>query len=658
MLKLSVIIVNYNVKEFLLNSIASIKKAAENILHEIIVVDNASADGSIEALSKKFPDVKIIQNKENVGFGKANNQAIAEAKGEYVLLLNPDTLLKDNTITEMLKFMDERNDVGLATCKVLNPDGTLQLACRRSFPRPWVSFTKIIGLSKLFPHSKLFAKYNLTYLDENKTYEVDAVSGSFMFLRKKVLDEVGGFDPDFFMYGEDLDLCYRVKEKGWKVFYHPATEIIHYKGESTKRSSIDETRLFYNAMTLFVEKHFSSSWLMKMLLKFAIVIREWFAFANKFKLAILPAITDFILFAFFIFISEKIYGNIKTGFHFPREYVPQIYLLPAFFQSVVSFLTGVYKRNSLSVSRKILALFLGMMFISASTFFFKQYAFSRAVVLITYAFAFILLTGYRIILKLFFKVGIENIYSRKKTVIVGTDQKAIALANKLKNSVHSRDEITGLVSNSVAEIGKNIGGYEVLGSLENINKLIENRKIEKVIFTSSHPFSKIFDTISKVKFANVDFLITGDELDYIIGKSAVTILDDISLLHLDYNLASPARRFAKRLLDISLSLIILFFVYPFVILFASKNSDLRKLVSQIPSVLTGNKTLVGLPEFFVQSKKLKEKPGVTGMWYIEETDENNFDEIEKMNLYYSKNYSIWLDLDILGKTILKIFNGE
>ncbi len=658
MVKLSVIIVNYNVKEFLLNSVSSIKKAADGIPIEIIVVDNASEDGSVEALRQKFPDVKIIANKENVGFGKANNQGLEIAQGEYVLLLNPDTLLKDNTLTKMLEFMDAHTDTGLATCKVLNPDGTLQLACRRSFPRPWVSFTKIIGLSSLFPKSKLFAKYNLTYLDENETYEVDAVSGSFMFLRGEAIKSVGGFDPDFFMYGEDLDLCYRIKEKGWKVYYYPETEIIHYKGESAKRSSIDETRLFYNAMSLFVEKHFSSSWFLKAFLKFAIVLREWLAFANRYKLAIIPAIIDFVFFALLIWGAENFYRNVKPNFHFPEEIIPAVYILPALFQLLVSSLTGVYKRNSLSVGRTILALLLGMILISAGTFFFKQYAFSRAVVLITYSSAIVIFALYRIIAKLFFKVGITNPYSRKRTIIAGTNENAIALADKIKKSIHSRDEIYGLAALSIGEIGEKIGEYEVVASLENLNKIIDEKKIDKVIFTADIPFAKIFETIAAEKSRNVEFLIAGDELDYIVGKSAVTILEDISLLQLHYNLASPLHRFAKRTLDVTLSLAILVFVYPFVILASDKNSTVRKLVSQTPAVLFGKKSLIGAPESFVKRKRTEEKAGVTGLWFLENVSENNLEELEKLDLYYAKNHSVWLDLDILGKTILKLVNGE
>ena len=213
MIDLSIIIVNYNVKEFVLNLLQSIQEASKNIKSEIIIVDNASDDGSVELIQEKYSNVKLIANKENVGFGRANNQGMKIAGGKYILLLNPDTIVREDTFEKMLLLFQSRDDIGIAGCKVLNPDGTLQLACRRGFPGPWTSFTKIVGLSTLFPNSKTFARYNLTYLDENKSYEVDAVSGSFMMMKREVYELMGGFDPQFFMYGADLDLSILVKEK-------------------------------------------------------------------------------------------------------------------------------------------------------------------------------------------------------------------------------------------------------------------------------------------------------------------------------------------------------------------------------------------------------------------------------------------------------------
>jgi GT2 family glycosyltransferase len=270
---LSVIIVNYNVRRFLENALASIFRALEGIDGEVFVVDNASVDGSAEMVKTKFPRVCLIESSENVGFARANNIALRRARGEFMLLINPDTVVQEDTFHVMLKFFRDVPDAGLAGCKILNPDGTFQLPCRRSFPTPWVAFTKIFGLSSLFPKSRLFGRYNLTYLDEEETYRVEALGGAFMMVRREAYEKAGGLDESFFMYGEDLDWCYRISKAGFNVYYVHATKIIHFKGESTKRSDIDEISLFYQAMQLFVRKHFNRSRAVLFFLNLGIVIR-------------------------------------------------------------------------------------------------------------------------------------------------------------------------------------------------------------------------------------------------------------------------------------------------------------------------------------------------------------------------------------------------
>ena len=242
-LDISIIIVNYNVKHFLLQCLRSVEQALKGLSGEIIVVDNHSHDGSVTYLRPLFPAVQFIALDENVGFGRANNVAVGKARGKFVLFLNPDTLVEEQTFNVLLAYMREHPEAGACGCKVLNPDGTLQLACRRSFPTPWIAFAKVFGLQALFPRSRLMARYNQSYMDENATYFVDAISGSFMLVRREALESIGGFDPTFFMYGEDLDLCYRLHSTGWKIAYVHTTKIIHYKGESTRRSSINSTRV-------------------------------------------------------------------------------------------------------------------------------------------------------------------------------------------------------------------------------------------------------------------------------------------------------------------------------------------------------------------------------------------------------------------------------
>lgn len=270
---LSLVIVSFNTKEILDECLKSVQKAAKNLQTEIFVVDNNSSDGTAQMVKKNHPWVKLIANRTNLGFSKANNQALAKARGQYILVLNPDTKLAPDTITKMMDFLKKHQDVAVATCRVELANGALDRDCRRHFPSPWRAFCHFTGLSKIFPGSKIFDQYYMGYLSPNTEHEVDACAGAFMFIRKSKMDKVGLFDEDFFFYGEDLDWCWRFREAGYKIVYTPITKIIHYKGvssgikketqeiskatkESKKRVLKESTR----AMRLFYQKHYQDKY--------------------------------------------------------------------------------------------------------------------------------------------------------------------------------------------------------------------------------------------------------------------------------------------------------------------------------------------------------------------------------------------------------------
>lgn len=294
-MKLSIIIVNYNVKHFLRQCLISVIDAIQNIDTEVFVVDNNSKDGSVEMVQEQFPNVKLIANLENTGFSKANNQAIREAIGEYILLLNPDTLVQKDTFEKSILFMDSRPEAGSLGVKMINGKGEFLPESKRSLPVPAVAFYKIFGLSKLFPNSKRFGSYHLTYLDNDTTHAVEVLCGAYMFLRKKVLDEIGYLDEDFFMYGEDVDLSYRIIKGGYQNYYYPETRIIHYKGESTKKGSINYVLVFYNAMQIFVKKHFSGTnvKIFNFIINFAIWLRATFSIIKRIGVHLIMPIVDF-----------------------------------------------------------------------------------------------------------------------------------------------------------------------------------------------------------------------------------------------------------------------------------------------------------------------------------------------------------------------------
>ncbi|MBW4081580.1 glycosyltransferase family 2 protein [Paenibacillus sp. S150] len=253
----SIIILNYNTCRLTMDCLRSVYDSETKFFYEIILIDNNSRDDSVERISREFPDVLLIANSENVGFARGNNQGMEVASGRYVLLLNSDTVIRKDTLETMLEFMDSRPDLGASGCKVILPDGSLDKACKRGFPTPAASFYYAFGFSKLFPDRPRFNGYQLGYLDPDQAYPVDCLVGAFMLVRRQTIDQVGGLDGEFFMYGEDLDWCFRIKEAGWGIYYYPQTSIVHLKGGSARRRPFRIVYEFHRAMILFHRKHYS-----------------------------------------------------------------------------------------------------------------------------------------------------------------------------------------------------------------------------------------------------------------------------------------------------------------------------------------------------------------------------------------------------------------
>ena len=287
---LSIIIVSYNTKEFLKACIESIYKTTKNIKFEIIVVDNASTDDSVaETLKLKTENLKIIENKANLGFSKANNVGVKQANGRYILFLNSDTVVYENTLGGMVKFMDEHEDVGAATCKLIMPNGQIDDASHRGFPTPWNSFAHFSGLSKMLGKTRFFGGYNLGFKDFSKTHKIDALAGAFMMVRRKAGEDANWWDEDYFFYGEDIEFCYMLKQAGWKIYYVPEFSILHYKGVSgglkkvskdittaSKETKQRTTKARFNAMRLFYKKHYEQKypWFITRLVYLGIFLKQ------------------------------------------------------------------------------------------------------------------------------------------------------------------------------------------------------------------------------------------------------------------------------------------------------------------------------------------------------------------------------------------------
>ncbi len=694
---ISVVILNYNVREFLENALNSVFRAIHNLDAEVFVVDNASADLSADMVRRKFPDVRLIVNDDNKGFAAGNNVALRQCRGKYILVLNPDTLIQENTLSVMKEFMDSHPEAGAASCKVLNSDGTLQLTCKRSFPTPWVAFTKIAGLSALFPKSRWFGKYNLTYLPENEVHEVEAVAGSFMFLRREVLETAGLLDESYFMYGEDLDWCYRIWKAGWKIFYVPTTQIIHYKGESTTRSGFDDIRLFYEAMEVFVEKHIKkrySVWMI-LLLKFAIGVRAFTAKVTRsIAMAWMPlldavSIQSAVLLSIYIKYDEFITpGWIGS----PVFFYSTILTATTFVWLVTLYFLDNYHKRKLSISQSILASVIGFFIISTISLFSKEFIFSRFVVFMTFIFALAFVTGWRLLALLVMKKGSHRrLWSmkvfQKNTLIIGSDEHARQLGQRIRQRVDSPYRIVGFITanESVSE------NDTALGPISDLPRLITQYKVSEVIISSATVSNALIMSLIQTLHAlpvNVRLSPAGSEV--IIGKSYINRLEPVPLLSLENETDNPFNRFIKRTLDILTAATGLFLgILPFFFLFITgriRRMEFRYLnfrqkvtvlrcwtvnglkpcfFSLMYRVLTGHFSMIGSPLIWQKNLKpdqpdkyrfLSRRPGLISLMEVitDEQDLANETMHIRYDFYYVNNYSLKLDIEILLRKLFKV----
>jgi GT2 family glycosyltransferase/lipopolysaccharide/colanic/teichoic acid biosynthesis glycosyltransferase len=690
---LTIVIVNYNVKEFLEQSIISIKKSCRNIEYELVVVDNASSDGSIELIRQNFPEIKLITNTENKGFAAANNQAIKRAQGEFILLINPDTIVQEDTFSVILNFFKNHPECGMVGCKILNPDGSLQLACRRSFPTPWVAFTKIIGLSKLFPNSKLFGRYNLTYLDPDRTYEVEAISGSFMFFRRQVVENIGYLDDSFFMYGEDLDWCFRIREAGWKIYYLPETKIIHFKGESSKKTDIDLILQFYRAMKLFVEKHYHHRYLHvpQWLLMLGITLRASLTFLSKFLSWVFPGLLDYGLLNLSMLLA--IYIRFQSLTPHLRSYLI-VMVVYSLIWLLSLILVGSYGKSKYSSLRTTYGVLVGLTLNTSLTFFFNQYAFSRAVVLISGALNILLLGGWRFGLKILsrfrvfpFKGVIGKTLIGRRALIVAPADSGRRIAAKLKNRLDTGYEVCGIVFPDEHTSDDKYQEVPILGNLKYLDEIVRQTRAQEIIFSTEQiSYDKVLEIIAHTKKEGVTFKLIPSSMDVIIGKASIEYIGDLPLMDIDYKLNHPVNIYIKRIFDVIISFLALVIFAPeiFFLKFIKKiklkkkkiytiNSKQRTISEfsddnlssrqrKLPylwSVLTGKLSIIGSEIIEVNDHEqpkgcVELKPGLTGLFQINKHNAFTSADCERYNLYYLKNYSLLLDIEIIIKAIFKI----
>ncbi|MDX8339267.1 glycosyltransferase [Draconibacterium sp. IB214405] len=642
---ISIVIVNYNVKHFLEQCLHSVEKALKNVQGEVFVVDNNSVDGSAQLINEKFPHVTFIQNTENVGFSRANNQAILQANGKYMLLLNPDTVVEEDTFEKVISFMEAHPDVGGLGVKMIDGKGVFLPESKRGLPTPWVAFYKMFGLSKLFPKSRKFGKYHLSYLSMDEVHEIDVLAGAFMLLRKSALDKVGLLDETFFMYGEDIDLSYRIQKGGYKNYYYPETTIIHYKGESTKKGSLNYVKVFYNAMVIFARKHFSGSKanVFALLIHLAIYFRALLSASKRVLQKIyIPVVDAMLIFAGFWLITPSWE---QFRFHQPDYYPPEFmqFVVPVyslFFLFGILFSGGYKKPVSIyKVSRGVLWGLISLLL--AYSLVDEQYRFSRALILLGTAWSGIILIAYRL-LGHWLKLSDFRLYSQRirKIAIVGHSKEARRIQQLLEET-RIRSQLAGFIAIDGNDKGKNY-----MGELSQLEEIIRINRIDEIVFCAENISSaEIIKAMLDLSRLDIDYKIAPPESASIIGSNSIHTAGDLYVVNLNA-ISKRGNKRRKRLLDLVTSILILC-LSPVLIWFTSKKGN---FITNIFSVISGKKSWIGyIPGVADESKLPSIKEGVLNPGDMFPTLQLDKEKSIQLNRLYAKDYNVLSDVELLLK---------
>lgn len=611
---------------------------------EIFVVDNNSIDGSNDMVKAKFPSVHLIENKKNLGFSTANNQAIKLSKGKYVLLLNPDTVVEEDTFEKVVRFMDEHPDAGGLGVRMLDGKGRFLPESKRGLPTPSVAFYKIFGLSALFPKSRLFGKYHLGYLSEFKTHEVDVLSGAFMLLRKETLDKVGLLDEQFFMYGEDIDLSYRITLGGYKNYYFPETRIIHYKGESTKKSSVNYVFVFYRAMVIFAQKHFSknNAKLFSFLINIAIYFRAGMAILARFiKKATLPVVDfGFIISGLFLLTRYWHQSNID----FPEAVIR--YAIPAYAVTWLLFnlYSGTYDFPQ-KIKRFFFGTFLGTLFILVNYALLpKEYQFSRLYILVGTSWVIVYYLISRIYLH--FTIGRRfrlDAKTNSNFIIVGSFGESERVGTMLRQ-INPRIEQIYLVSATEEKNDKQAG------IASQLDQLTHNLQVDEVIFCAKDVSAReIIQWMSDLGHRDLDFKIAQPDSLYLIGSNSINSAGDLYIIHIN-EISKKSKQRMKRTLDLLFSFFALLTLPVSIWFFRNK----WKFTKNMLACLFAKKTLVGyhIDHSSEGSNLPTLKKGILSPFdALKFMDEGLMD---KLNLIYARDYNIFKDLEIIQKAWRKL----
>ena len=637
---LSVVIVSYNVRHFLEQTLHSVRRAVRELRAEIFVVDNNSQDGSVAMVRTRFPEVILIANTDNPGFSTANNQAIRRSRGRYVLLLNPDTVVGEETFIACLQFMNAHPDAGALGIRMIDGSGTFLPESKRGFPSPWVAFCKTFGLARFFPKTKTFGGYHLGYLSEFENHEVDVLSGAYMWLRREVLDEIGLLDETFFMYGEDIDLSYRVQRGGYKNYYFADATIIHYKGESTKRGSLNYVRVFYNAMIIFAKKHFRGdrARVFVGMLQLAIYFRAFLTiFRNVLGKIALPLVESLLLAGGLVLLKNFWADNY---FQNPDYYQPSFlrFNVPLYVSIWIGsiFFSGGYD-TPFNLRRLLRGLLFGTLLLAAIYGLLPlEYRSSRTLLVLGAVWAVGSTFSLRTLLHFFrfrsFRIGRAE---RRNVAIVGTEAESERVRRLLERTGGGGD-ILGTILPT-----ENVDKVQFLGSTSELPALVDIYRLNELIFCSRDlPYARAIDWMSALGPRGT-YRMVPEGGTTIIGSQGKNVRGELYTVDVRFALHDPLARRNKRLFDLLVCLVgvVLFPVW----LFAKQP---RVFWRNVLPVLVGKKTWVGYASSNTERPLPSIRPGVRHTATGLSTDAATR---ARLDFLYAKNYRVGLDWGVLSR---------
>lgn len=626
-MKLSIIIVNYNVRAYLEQCLRTVFTALEGIEGEVFVVDNLSTDGSLEMVRDKFPQVRLIANRENVGFSRANNQAIRISTGEYALLLNPDTIVGEDVFHKAIAFLDAHPRAGGLGVKMIDGTGRFLPESKRGLPTPQVAFFKIIGLTRLFPKSSLFGRYHLGHLPENETAPIEILSGACMFLRKRTLDEVGLLDESFFMYGEDIDLSYRITLGGYENWYLPEARIVHYKGESTKKSSVNYVFVFYNAMAIFAQKHFTkrSSGIFPLLINGSIYLSAAAAIAVRFLNRALLPVLDLLA----VLLLITLWQVMPDRWPMAQEVGTNVLVGTA--GVALLALLGAYDRP-LRFLPPVIAVGLAAMCVGAAQWRLGGRMDALFNVLLLALTILASLLTIRLVLHALRVRGYGmRRKERERVLAVGSPAEAKEALSLLWQTHF------GLGWTGVAEAGT------VQATAGALAQTVRRQRVGEIVFCAKDlRWSDIIVLLEALKGSRAEFKIAQPGNEFIIGPSSIESVQDLFVLE-QHSLGSPAAKRGKRIVDVSVALVVLLGL-PVWTLVINKPWQAARNAWE---VLRGKRTWVGYRLPLPAGPRLPQlRPGVLDPGPVGAPDDM---VVARANIMYAKDYRMATDLDLVAK---------